>query len=78
MTLPIVKEFTDDRIVCADCKQLGKQGRCGASRTTYVPLPDLPRRCLDFMPVARLQNQANGKVRWPELIIEIAAIREDK
>lgn len=63
-----------DRIVCADCRNLNRQGRCSASRTPYVPLPDLPRRCLDFMPLARLQNQANGKVRFPGLIIEKPAI----
>lgn len=63
-----------DRIVCSDCRNLNRQGRCSASKTPYVPLPDLPRRCLDFIPVARLQDRRNGKMLFPELIVEKPAI----
>lgn len=71
---PTVKEFTDDRTTCSECKNLNQAGRCKASKTPYTPLPDLLRRCLDFSPLERLQDGRNGRVRFPELIIEKPAI----
>lgn len=73
---PTVKEFSEDRIRCDQCKNLAQTGRCKASKTPYTPLPDLLRRCIDFNPLERLQDRRNGRMKWPELIVEKPAIDE--
>lgn len=64
----------EDRICCGQCKNLTQAGRCKTSKTPFTPLPNLLRRCIDFNPLERLLDRRNGKVRFPELIIEKPAI----
>lgn len=64
----------DDRIVCADCRHCDAGSyRCHHYRTST--LPDLPRRCMGFVPDPRLPDQRPGRARWPDLKQVIADIR---
>ena len=49
-------------------------GRCRAARRSeidtakeFMPVPDLPRRCLGYVPRLDDLDRRNGRERWPGL-----------
>ena len=61
----------DDRIHCATCRNLVDRvcsawREVGATRG-YMPIDDLPRRCLGYRPGRDEQDQRSGRERWPTL-----------
>jgi hypothetical protein len=61
----------DDRIHCATCRNLVDRvcsawREVGATRG-YMPIDDLPRRCLGYRPGREEQDQRTGAQRWPTL-----------
>ena len=63
----------DDRVTCAHCRHFGGRFHCNAFETST--LPDLPRRCIKFVPLASLSDQRTGKARWPDLAKQIEELR---
>ncbi len=61
----------DDRIHCATCRNLADRvcsawREVGATRG-YMPIDDLPRRCLGYRPGREEEDQRSGAQRWPTL-----------
>jgi hypothetical protein len=79
MNAPVARVFPhpqslpdlDDRIHCATCRNhTGRE--CSAWREVgatrgYMPIDDLPRRCLGYRPGRDEQDQRSGAQRWPTL-----------
>lgn len=68
------KRRGDNRRRCAECGNLGSNGRCLAvarrelvASRTYAPAPDWLRRCEGFKPQPGDPDQRPGRDRWPGL-----------
>lgn len=64
----------DDRRRCDQCANLTEHGSCLAamrgeinSSRIYSPVPDLPQRCVGYLPMATEADQRHGRARWPGL-----------
>lgn len=63
----------DDRVTCRACTCMDRRNHCTVdSRRT---MPDLPRRCIHFVPLPSVLDQRHGALRWPGLADEIAEVR---
>lgn len=67
-----------DRRTCTQCLNLrgricciAKPGGKVSANRGYTPLPDLPIRCLGYMPNADDHDQRPGSLRWPGLTTPI-------
>jgi hypothetical protein len=72
----------DDRITCATCRNLVDRvcsawREVGATRG-YMPMDDLPRRCLVYRPGRDEQDQRSGRERWPTLETRIKNPKEQR
>jgi hypothetical protein len=63
----------DDRVLCEDCRRY-RVFYCEALKTSA--LPDVPLRCMQFIPVERLRDSRPGSERWPTLKQDIEELRE--
>lgn len=63
----------DDRIVCRACRHMDRQGKCATFNAKTMP--DLPRRCVHFVPISSVADRRTGAQRWPHIVEEIAEIR---
>lgn len=68
--LPKLDPFPDDRRTCEQCANLialrcqaARRGEIVASRD-FMPIHDLPRRCLGFLPRADDPDRRSGRERW--------------
>ena len=65
--------MNDDRVICTDCRELSKLGRCWVAQrgerkdvaSDYGPAVDLPRRCEFFAPKPIAADQRLGCERFP-------------
>lgn len=65
----------DDRITCTQCTQMNERSKvCRVFKSQCIP--DLPRRCVHFEPIASIADRRNGKERWPDIEAQIAELRE--
>jgi hypothetical protein len=63
----------DDRRCCNQCRNLMTNGRCRAARRgeietarDFMPVPNLPRRCVGYAPRLDDPDRRSGRERWPE------------
>lgn len=71
---PAPDPFPDDRRTCRQCLNLSGRGCVIAApgglvsaRRGYEPMPDLPRRCEGYSPIAEDPDQRPVGERWPGL-----------
>lgn len=69
--------MNDDRRCCNECANLLLSGHCQAAQNrdisasySYMPIPDLPRRCEAFAPLPDDLDQRAGAERWPGLVLK--------
>jgi hypothetical protein len=71
---------------CLWCGNLARSGRCMAATRgelraarDYSPsMPDLPQRCISYLPAADDPDQRPGLERWPELVVTQARQHEQR
>jgi hypothetical protein len=65
----------DDRVTCLMCANLQQRRVSHCRRYRMDVQPEVPLRCLGFMPLPQAADQRTGSERWPTMLADIEEMR---